>query len=77
VIGETHMVVVSYVTHHRIVEVIEHELMAVRRLSDDETWRGPTAEGVEHEVQQIGHLLRRMSFIALDVERRRLAESRF
>lgn len=75
-IGEAHMVVVSSTTHQRIVEVIEHELLAVRRLSDDETWRGPTADGVDHDVQRIGHLLRRMSLIALDVEQRRLAELR-
>ena len=75
-IGETHMVIVSDATHHRIVEVIEHELLAVRRLSDDETWRGPTADRVDHDIQRIGHLLRRMSLIALEVERRRLAELR-
>ena len=68
-------VTTSTAAHHRIIDVMEHELLAVRRLSGDDTWRGPTADRVEHDVERIGHLLRRMSVIALDVERRRLAES--
>lgn len=63
-------------THRRTVEVIEHELLTVRRLSDDVTWRGPTADRVTHDVQRIEHLLTRVSVIALEVERRRLAELR-
>lgn len=63
-------------THLRAVQVIEHELLAVRRLSADDTWRGPTADRVTHDVQRIGHLLTRVSVIALEVERRRLAELR-
>ena len=63
-------------THLRTVEVIEHELLTVRRLSADDTWRGPTADRVAHDVNRIGHLLTRVSVIALEVERRRLAELR-
>lgn len=68
------MLVMSSVTHRRIVAVIEHELVAVRRLSDDATWRGPTADRVDDDIRRIGQLLHRMSLIALEVERRRLAE---
>ena len=69
------MVGVTNPTHRRIIDVMENELLAVRRLSDDDTWRGPTADRVEHDVQRIGHLLRRMSVIALEVEARRNAET--
>jgi hypothetical protein len=69
------MVGVTNPTHRRIIDVMENELLAVRRLSDDHTWRGPTADRVEHDVQRIGHLLRRMSVIALEVEARRNIES--
>ena len=69
------MVGVMNGTHRRIVDVMENELIAVRRLSDDDTWRGPTADRVDHDVRRIGHLLRRMSEIALEVERRRTAET--
>ena len=63
-------------THLRAVEVIENELLTVRRLSDENTWRGPTADRVAHDIERIGHLLTRVSVIALEVERRRLAELR-
>ena len=69
------MVGVTNPTHRRIIGVMENELLAVRRLSDDHTWRGPTADRVGHDVQRIGHLLRRMSVIALEVEARRNIES--
>jgi hypothetical protein len=69
------MVGVTNPTHRRIIDVMENELLAVRRLSDEDTWRGPTADRVEHDVQRIGHLLRRMSVIALEVEARRNTET--
>lgn len=70
------MVDVNSTTHHRIVHVIENELGAVRRLSGDDTWRGPTAERVHHDIDRIGHLLQRAAAIALDVEKHRLLELR-
>ncbi len=69
------MVGVMNPTHRRIIDVMENELLAVRRLSDEDTWRGPTADRVGHDVHRIGHLLRRMSVIALEVEARRNTES--
>lgn len=67
---------VNSTTHQRTIAVIEHELLAARRVGGDDTWRGPTADRVEHDVQRIGHLLRRVSVIALEVEYRRSAELR-
>lgn len=71
------MGVVNSATHDRIVAVLENELRATRRLSDDRTWCGPTADGLDRDLHRIGHLLRRMSVIALEVERHRINGLRF
>lgn len=70
------MPVVNSATHHRTLDVIEHELLAARRMSSGDTWRGPTADRVDHDLRRIQHLLQRVSMIALEVERRRVAEFR-